>query len=84
MIFYLCGKEVLCQDSGRITEIKPGTAQHAISVACYLHSKCSRLRLVRDLPSSSTPLMIDYLVAGRRFPNRSDTHKHTEMFLAPC
>lgn len=65
-----------------MTEFKVNTPQHALSVACYLHSKCSRVRKVSDLPDSSTPLIIQYLEAGLRFPNRADAARHTSM--QPC
>lgn len=66
--------------AGRLSEIKKDTKGHALSVACYLHKKCSRIRL-KDLPYGCTPMVVAYLEAGLRFLSRADAKKHTDMFL---
>lgn len=67
--------------AGRITEIKKDTKGHSLSVACYMHKKCSRIRLMKDLPYGCIPMVVAYLEAGLRFPSREDTKKHTDMLL---
>lgn len=37
---------------------------------------------MRDLPHSSTSLIIQYLEAGLKIPNRKDAHIHTRMFFS--
>lgn len=36
---------------------------------------------MKDLPFGCTPLVISYLEAGLRIPNRDDAHRHTAMIL---
>ncbi len=72
---------MLFPTAGRLSEIKKNTKGHSLSVACYLHQKCSRIRQMKDLPYGCTPMVIAYLEAGLRFPSRQDAKKHTDMLL---
>ena len=75
--FYLC----LCP--GRITNWKAGTTNHSVSISCYLHKKCSKVKLVRLMPFGTENLCIQYLLAGLQIADRDDAKKHTDM-LPDC
>ena len=70
---------------GQITEIRPGTANHAISVKCQYHQICRVLRTVKAFAKMErtewTGRIMQWLLAGRtRFPTRSDSHGHKQQF----
>ena len=65
--------------SGRITEFKVGEAGHSMSVSCYLHAKCSVVRLISKLPYGASALCVNYLEAGLQIKNREDNKLHMNM-----
>lgn len=65
---------------GRITEFKIGEPGHSMSVACYLHTKCSVVRLISRLPYGACTLCMNYLEAGLRVKDRNDSAAHKRMF----
>ena len=66
---------------GRITEFKIGEPGHSMSVACYLHTKCSVVRLISRLPYGACTLCMNYLEAGLRVKDRNDSAAHKRMLL---
>ena len=66
--------------SGRITELRPGTQRHSISVKCQYHQDCSVLRsakFFRNGKAQWTERFISWLYEGpKRFPKRSDGAAH--------
>ena len=62
-------------------QFKMGQPGHSMSVACYLHAKCSVVRLIGQLPYGATAMCMNYLEAGLRIKDRQDGKKHMEMCL---
>lgn len=70
-----------CVVQGRITEFKKDQPGHSLSVACYLHKKCSVVRLISKLPFGACARCIAYLEAGLQIKDRDDASKHKAMNL---
>ena len=68
---------------GRITEVRPGTTQHAIAVKCYYHG-CSVLKTAKAFTGNgkgSYDRLMNWLYQGSSLaPNRTDKQGHTKLY----
>lgn len=73
--------DVLSQ--GRITEVRPGTSQHAIAVKCYYHG-CSVLKTAKAFTGNvkgSYDRLMNWLHQGSTLaPHRTDKKGHTNLY----
>ena len=71
--------------SGRITQLhvtKP--SKHALSATCYLHSKCSQIKRISQLPENNPDaVLLHWLWMGKqRTTRRAEGQAHMRMWLA--
>ena len=58
------------------------TAKHALSATCYLHSKCSMIKRLKQLPSHDPDAkMLKWLTMGDQFTKRADGQAHMRAYL---
>lgn len=47
---------------------------------CQLHRKCEVIKAAKKLPYSAEIKIAEWLLAGKRFPNKDDAYAHKNMF----
>lgn len=53
--------------------------QHSVSIACYMHSKCRKVMLMKRAGNTFQPDVLRWLAAALELPGRSRAPEHLEM-----
>lgn len=62
---------------GRLTQLHVNTKKHALSCQCYLHTKCSMIKRLQQLPSEDPDgTMLQWLLRGKEVSGRSNSFLH--------